>query len=131
MVTNKRITIDVDGDDKTYYFNKQGAAYCSTIISDYVYGVNGQLVTDAGEGNTYERVTLKKAGAAYNEETKEWELKNNKGEVVVSGTSKTEVLINEKGKIKKSGSVSKDMNEDKVEVKDYKVIKVESESDEK
>ena len=136
MVTNKRITIDVDGDDKTYYFNKQGAAYCSTIISDYVYGVNGQLVTDAGEGNTYERVTLEKAGAAYNEETKEWELKNNKGEVVVSGTSKTEVLINEKGKIKKSGSVSKDMNEDKVEVKDYKVIKVndkdvESESDEK
>ena len=27
LVTNKRITIDVDGDDETYYFDKTGKAY--------------------------------------------------------------------------------------------------------
>ena len=65
MVTNKRITIDVDGDDETYYFHKSGYAYKERVISGYIYGEEGKLVTEYGDGNTYARVSL---GKIVNEE---------------------------------------------------------------
>ncbi len=62
MVTDKRVTIDVDGDDETYYFpHKSGWAYTLRVISGYVYGYDGKLITDYGDGNTYERVTIKRS----------------------------------------------------------------------
>ena len=127
MVTNKRITIDVNGDDETYYFNKSGKAYQSTIINDYVYGTDGKLVTK-GDGNTYEVVYLKDAGAKKVGDDK-WVLYgkgNNNKEELISGDSKTQVLINGNGKIKKNGSVSKDLDDNKVTVSNYKVTKIET-----
>ena len=58
MVTNRRVTIDVDGEDETYYFKKSGAAYTDTIISGTVYGHDGKRMDDYGDGSTYQIVTL-------------------------------------------------------------------------
>ena len=133
MVTNKRMTIDVDGDDETYYFNKAGKAYQSTIINDYVYGRDGKLVTSRGDGNTYQVVTLEEAGAKSVGD--KWVLydKDGKTEKVSAniynedGTENTEinVLINEKGKIKRSGS-AKDINARTVKVSNYLVEEIET-----
>ena len=51
---------------------------------------------------------------------------NNNAEVLVSGDSKTQILINGNGKIKKNGSVSKDLDDNKVTVSNYIVTKIET-----
>ena len=133
MVTNKRMTLDIHGDDKTYYFDKSGRAYQNTVINGYLYGENGQLITDNGDGNTYQMVTLKDAGASVCQETdsKNANYKYNgmyvfydkSGNVEIYGNATDKILINENGKLKQGGSVT-DVNEVKVSVSDYIVTKI-------
>ena len=42
------------GEDETYYFKKNGQAYVATVISGSLYGDDGALVTDYGDGSTYQ-----------------------------------------------------------------------------
>ncbi len=111
MITNKKLTIDVDGDDEQYYFKKSGAAYTDTIISGTVYGHDGKRMDDYGDGSTYQIVTL------------EYDLYE-KGDSEPCVTAGNDVLINENGKIKKSGTVT-DVNGQKVRVTNYVVTSVE------
>lgn len=111
MVTNKRVTIDVHGEDKTYYFSKDGRAYKNVIISGSVFGPNGQLITSYGDGSAYDQVTL---GAALTK-------KDDNGKVLVPAGSR--VLINGNGKIKQNGTVT-DVNGDKVTVSNYIVTQI-------
>ena len=127
MVTNKKMTIDVHGEDETYYFRKDGRAYVNVIISGSVYGGNGKLVTDYGDGSTYDRVPLSAITA---DPDGLWHDANdrfdglykkdytNASEPLVSGD--VEVLINGNGKIKQNGTVT-DVNGNKVTVSNYVV----------
>ncbi len=133
MVTDKRVTIDVDGDDETYYFHKSGWAYTLRVISGYVYGYDGKLITDYGDGNTYERVTIKDLfkdedgnQVAPNGEDKYdglYVFYDKKGNVEFYGDADDQILINENGKIKKSGKVE-DVDDVDVRVNDYIVTEV-------
>ena len=111
MITNKKVTIEVDGEDEQYYFKKGGAAYTDTIISGTVYGHDGKRMDDYGDGSTYQIVTL------------EYDLYE-KGDTEHAVTAGSQVLLNENGKIKKSGTVT-DINDQKVRVSDYVVTSVE------
>ena len=106
MVTNKRMTVEVDGEDEQYYFKKNGQAYTQTIISGSVYGEDGKLMNDYGDGSTYELIT-----APYDL----YEKGDTTTPVVEEGTK---ILINGNGKIKKSGTVT-DINGDKVKASNY------------
>ncbi len=133
MVTDKRVTIDVDGDDETYYFHKSGWAYTLRVISGYVYGYDGKLITDYGDGNTYERVTIKDLfkdedgnQVAPNGEDKYdglYVFYDKKGNVEFYGDADDQILINENGKIKKSGKVE-DVDDVDIRVNDYIVTEV-------
>ena len=121
MVTNKKVTIEVDGEDKTYYFDKTGRAYINTIISGSLYGNDGALVDGYGDGSTYAVVGVE--GSIYEKgKTAPIDLTP----VQVEGTNLTGayVLLNGNGKIKKNGTVT-DVDGFKVTVKNYKVVKVE------
>ncbi len=113
MVTNRRTTIEVDGEDETYYFKKNGQAYVNTIVSSSVYGADGALVTDYGDGSTYQIVTL-------------WDdvytTKSQSSEDMIPAGS--QVLINGNGKIKRSGTVT-DMDSQRVHVTNYVVDSIE------
>ncbi len=114
MVTNRKVKIDVNGEDKTYYFSKNGWAYTSAVISSTVYDKNGQLVDDFGDGSTYELVDIEditdSVGGLYVLRGK------TDGSVVVKTSNGTDkVLINGYGRIKTSGQC-KDINGDKVSV---------------
>ncbi len=111
MVTNKKVTIEVDGEDEQYYFKKSGAAYTDTIISGTVYGHDGKRMDDYGDGSTYQIVTL------------EYDLYE-KGDEEPAVKAGSQVLLNENGKIKKSGTVT-DINDQKVKVSNYVVTSVE------
>ena len=106
MVTNKKMTVEIDGEDETYYFKKNGQAYTKTIISGSVYGEDGKLMNDNGDGSTYERIQapcdLYEKGDSENPVVKEGDW----------------ILINGNGKIKKSGTVT-DINGDKVKATNY------------
>ncbi len=125
MVTKKRVTIDVNGDDETYYFDNNGKAYELKIISGYIYGADGKLITKYGDGNTYQRVKL---GDIVPEDRRDKD-----GNCVITGKSDNdkeivakpdkEVLINENGKIKKGGS-AKDTNDDTVSMDGYLFDKI-------
>ena len=113
MVTNKKVTIEIDGEDETYYFKKNGEAYRATVISGSLYGNDGALVTDYGDGSTYQVVE----GIGYEFFTEKSQTESSK----ISGDAK--ILVNGNGKIKKSGTVT-DMDGLKVTVKDYVVTKI-------
>ena len=130
MVTNRKMTLDVNGEDQTYYFDKTGKAYTNMIISSAFYGNDGSLVDEFGDGSTYARVAvsdlISKGFLSANDQLFE------KGKttavdltpVADVDASETYVLLNGNGKIKKSGSVT-DVDGMKVTVKDYVVVKVE------
>ena len=130
MVTNKRMTLDVNGEDQTYYFDKTGKAYTNMIISSSFYGNDGALVDGFGDGSTYARVAvsvlISKGFLAANDQLFE------KGKttavdltpVADVDAGETYVLLNGNGKIKKSGTTT-DVDSMKVTVKDYVVTKVE------
>ena len=113
MVTNKKVTVEIDGEDETYYFKKNGEAYVATVISGSLYGDEGALVTDYGDGSTYQVVD----GIGYDFFTEKSQTESSK----ISGDAK--ILVNGNGKIKKSGTVT-DMDGLKVTVKDYVVTKI-------
>ena len=113
MVTNKKVTIEIDGEDETYYFKKNGEAYCATVISGSLYGNDGALVTDYGDGSTYQVVE----GIGYDFYTEKSQTDSSK----ISGDAM--ILVNGNGKIKKSGTVT-DIDGLKVTVKDYVVTKI-------
>ncbi|MCI8951622.1 MAG: hypothetical protein HFG49_16645 [Lachnospiraceae bacterium] len=129
MVTNKKMTIEIDGEDKSYYFDKKGRAYTDTIISSSFYGEDGALVDGYGDGSTYAAVNYTEAikrGYEIYEKNKPLDM----DPVYVEGYSKnkddkyTILLLNGNGKIKKNGTVT-DVDGYKVTVKDYKVTKIE------
>ena len=131
MVTNKKMTIEVDGEDKGYYFDKNGRAYTNTIISSSFYGEDGALVDIYGDGSTYAAVNYTEdfeTGYEIYEKGKSVAL--DMKPVYVEGYSKdtedkyTILLLNGNGKIKKNGTVT-DIDGYKVTVKDYKVTKIE------
>ena len=105
MITNKKVTIEVDGEDEQYYFKKSGQAYTNTIISGTVYGADGKRVDDYGDGSTYQIVYL---------EDDLYE----KGETEPAVKAGNYILLNENGKIKKSGTTT-DINDQKVRVNNY------------
>ncbi len=116
LVTNKRITIDVDGDDETYYFDKTGKAYTMKVISGYIYGENGKLITKYGDGNTYQKVRL---GDLVEDASGDIVFTAKKdSDVEIKGSADDYILINENGKVKKSGK-AKDVNEEDVHVSNY------------
>ena len=115
LVTNKRITIDVHGDDETYYFQKDGRAYTMRVISGYIYGKDGKLITKYGDGNTYQKVSLGEL-AGVNSGEVVFKAKDNDDEI--KGLASDQILINENGKVKKSGK-AKDVNEEDVHVSNY------------
>ena len=117
LVTNKRITIDVDGDDETYYFDKTGKAYTMKIISGYIYGEDGKLITKYGDGNTYQKVKLGDL-VADKTATKVTFTAKKDSDVEISEDADKYILINENGKVKKSGK-AKDVNEEDVHVSNY------------
>ena len=106
MVTNKKVTIEIDGEDESYYFKKGGEAYTQAIISGSVYGADGALITDYGDGSTYEMISA--PCNLYD--------KGNREKLLVKEGQK--ILINGNGKIKKSGTVT-DINGDKVKASEY------------
>ena len=110
MVTNKKITIDVNGEDETYYFDKTGKAYTNTLISGSLYGSDGALVTDHGDGSTYETMTITDA------------VVDKSGDVVIEAN--TTILVNGNGKVKQSGTVT-DINGTKYKVTKYVAVEVE------
>ena len=112
MVTNKKEKIDVHGDIETYYFGKDGKAFTNVIINGTVYGANGQLVNEYGDGSTYQRVDVDELT-----DGKPLTDKSGKKVLVPAGT---EILINENGKIKQSGTTT-DINDQKVSVSNYAV----------
>ncbi len=130
MVTNKKVKIDVHGDDETYYFKKSGEAHRSAIISGYVYGKDGKLVTDYGDGSTYQCVEIQDIAMKYEDAIPDgtdskyagkYVLLDKSGNVEFAGDAGDEVLINENGKIRKSGTIT-DVNDQKVKTNgDYKV----------
>ena len=127
LVTNKRITIDVDGDDETYYFDKTGKAYQNTIISSSLYGADGALVDEFGDGSTYAIVSVDPTASIYEKgKTKAIDLTPIKVDGLSTSDSDTYTLflLNGNGKIKKNGTVT-DVDGYKVTVKDYKVTKIE------
>ena len=115
MVTNKKVTIEVDGEDEQYYFKKSGAAYTKTIISGTVYGDDGQRIDEYGDGSTYQIVTL---------DYDLWEKGDEQTEENIAVPAGSQILLNENGKIKKSGTVT-DINDQKVKVSNYVVTSVE------
>ena len=109
MITNKKVAIELEGEEKTYYFGKTGEAYTNTVISGSLYGKNGALVTDYGDGSSYQMVALDTIlgdDGYFTEKGKSTQYSN------------AYVLINGNGKIKKSGTVT-DVDGYKVTVKDY------------
>ncbi len=127
MVTNKKMTIEVDGEDKTYYFDKTGKAYQNTIISSSLYGADGALVDEFGDGSTYAIVSVDPTASIYEKgKTKAIDLTPIKVEGLSTSDSDTYTLflLNGNGKIKKNGTVT-DVDGYKVTVKDYKVTKIE------
>ena len=110
MVTNKKITIDVNGEDETYYFDKTGKAYTNTLISGSLYSSDGALVTDHGDGSTYETMTITDA------------VVDKSGDVVIEAN--TTILVNGNGKVKQSGTVT-DINGTKYKVTKYVAVEVE------
>ncbi len=123
MVTNRKVKIDVNGEDKTYYFSKNGWAYTSAVISSTVYDKDGQLVDDFGDGSTYERVDLSQITDA--DANGVYKLVNKSGVAVASGNANTEVLINGYGRIKTSGTC-KDIDGTTVTVTNGVVTKLEN-----
>lgn len=111
MVTNKKEKIDVHGDMETYYFGKDGKAFTNVIINGTVYGNNGQLVNEYGDGSTYQVVNVDdfSTGGLWD--------KGHTKQLVPAGAN---VLINENGKIKQSGTTT-DINDTKVKVSNYVV----------
>ena len=129
MVTNKKMTIEVDGEDKGYYFDKTGRAYTNTIISSSFYGPDGALVDGYGDGSTYATVVITSLvdnGYKIYEKGKKDAI--DLTPITVEGLNKdnkyTIILLNGNGKIKKNGTVT-DVDGYKVTVKDYKVTKIE------
>ncbi len=138
MVTNRKMTIEVDGEDKTYYFDKTGRAYTNTIVSSSLYGMDGALVDGHGDGATYERVfagdiiygeegevfPLHEKGKSAPVDIKNVDIEYVRNGKVVDTDKGAYVLLNGNGKIKKSGTVT-DIDGYKVTVKDYLVVKIE------
>ncbi len=114
LQTNKRVKIEIEDEDeeKTFYFNKQGKAYTNCVINGYVYGWDGRMVDSYGDGSTYERVSL-------NSITHGADLTDKSGKTLVKYSDDIYVLVNENGKIRKSGTTNKDVNDQKVVVNDY------------
>lgn len=117
MVTNKRVKIDVHDEDEYYYFRKDGRAYTNTIISGSIYGEDGRLVNDYGDGSTYQIVEF--WGDIYKKGSNTIEIPE------FTDGERTKVLINENGKIKKSGKVT-DMDDQKITVSNYVVQTIEA-----
>ncbi len=116
MIANKKVTIDLDGEEETFYFDRTGKAYTNTVISGSLYSSNGALVTDFGDGSSYQMVKISqilddKYFTEKGKSTEYWD---------------AYVLINGNGKIKKSGTVT-DVDGYKVTVKDYIVTRKEDE----
>ncbi len=107
MVTNRRVTIDVDGEDETYYFKKSGQAYVNTIISGSLYGPEGSLVDDFGDGSTYQCVQTEADIYTTKAQTED--------NMIPAGSV---ILVNGNGKIKRSGTVT-DIDSQKVHVTNY------------
>ncbi len=132
MVTNKKMTIDVDGEDKTYYFKKDGRAYMNTVVSSSLYGYNGALVDEFGDGSTYAVVPVAAVLLKGEDLIEKGHGVINTAAVEVEEKRGTEtykydaayILLNGNGKIKKNGTVT-DMDGDKVTVKNYMVVKIE------
>lgn len=132
MVTNKKMTIDVDGEDKTYYFKKDGSAYMNTVVSSSLYGYNGALVDEFGDGSTYAVVPVAAVLLEGEDLIEKGHGVINTAAVEVEEKRGTEtykydaayILLNGNGKIKKNGTVT-DMDGDKVTVKNYMVVKIE------
>ena len=127
MVKNKRVTIDVNDEDRTYYFKSTGEAYTGVVINGYVYygdvtdsngnSLKGQMVTDYGDGNTYTLVKI--SDIVDKDKDGNYTLLNkNKKEEISVPDGDTTLLINEKGKIRKSGTVT-DVNGEKVTANNY------------
>ncbi|MCI9595684.1 MAG: hypothetical protein HFG51_16575, partial [Lachnospiraceae bacterium] len=127
MVKNKRVTIDVHDEDRTYYFKSNGEAHTGAIINGYVYygdvtdsngnSLKGQMVTDYGDGNTYTLVKISDIVGKDKDGNYTLLNKNKQTEISVPDGDTT-LLINEKGKIRKSGTVT-DVNGAKVSANNY------------
>ena len=116
MVTNRRMTIEVDGEDETYYFKKNGQAYENTIVSGSLYGGDGALVNDFGDGSTYQVVQT--TVPIYTTKAQ------SDNDVIPAGSL---ILVNGNGKIKKSGTVT-DIDSQKVRVVNYIVESIEDDN---
>ena len=114
MVTNRKVKIDVDGEDETYYFSKNGWAYKNAVISSTVYNKAGKLVKDFGDGSTYEKVNIKVVTNKVDKDGN-YVLVDKNDKVVVSGDDDDVILINGYGRIKTSGSC-KDIDGETVKV---------------
>ncbi len=125
MVTNRKMKVDVNGEDATYYFSKNGWAYQNSVVSSTVYGKDGKLQDDYGDGSTYERVKLSDVTDAINSAGKYILRGKATGSVVVEGDANDEVLINGYGRIKTSGSC-KDIDGDTITVTKGIVTKIET-----
>ena len=124
MVTNRKMTIEIEGEDKTYYFDKTGRAYVNTIVSSSLYGKDGALVDGYGDGSTYQRVWVGDLIVGKDYEVFPMYEKGKSSPVIDADDIEGYVLLNGNGKIKKTGTVT-DMDGYKVTVKDYMVINVE------
>ena len=87
------------------------------IISGYIYGEDGKLITKYGDGNTYQKVKLGDL-VADKTATKVTFTAKKDSDVEISEDADKYILINENGKVKKSGK-AKDVNEEDVHVSNY------------
>ncbi len=125
IYANRKMKVDVNGEDATYYFSKNGWAYQNSVVSSTVYGKDGKLQDDYGDGSTYERVKLSDVTDAINSAGKYILRGKATGSVVVEGDANDEVLINGYGRIKTSGSC-KDIDGDTITVTKGIVTKIET-----
>ncbi len=110
MVTGKA-TVNYDGDNYNYYFQKDGSAYTMYIADGALYDGYGERV-DAEDGNSYDLVSIADGAVV--------RIKGSSN--VVEGPAT--VIVNSSGKVKKSGTVKIDGY--KYTVNNYVVTDVEA-----
>ena len=98
MLKNKKVTVEDEG---TFYLSDTGRAYENVIINGYVYGNDGALVEDFGDGTTYEVVYLDEIADVLKDKKK-----NDLVKAVDDEGNRVQVVVNGNGKIKKTGYIT-------------------------
>lgn len=105
MMTGKQ-TVEEEGDNYYYYFDKNGKAYTDSIADGTLYGTDGTRIS-ADDGNSYKVITLgstENLASTIKEKGKTTPLNVTGAE----NPSNAQLIVNKSGKVKQSGTVTID-----------------------